>query len=248
MAVSAEAITEYPARIASFRGSEYFSKLSHPAALHDLPPLEDAPPLLHPLKDFIRTRTEQIALENAPTPEQEILKLGAKRGSERWGMVEAINRRTGFIEKFAKTRNLLEQNFARFKVAAHELGHARVVNYLGGKVEQISIVPKGAVLGFTRYMLPSVRNVIDFVSYRIACAAGSRLAEEKIGEHDHSGCGGDNGQINSFAALGERLTGLRKSWFIIEGGKIASRAMSGYSRGDLHQDSMGLLDKDPVAA
>lgn len=90
-------------------------------------------------------------------------------------------------------------------VSAHEIGHAHVIRFLGGDVLEISVIPNGNVLGYTKFRFYNSGNY-EFITNLIAAAYGSRLAEEKFGIHDHSGCGGDHAQIEYYATLGEQLS------------------------------------------
>lgn len=94
---------------------------------------------------------------------------------------EAIERVVAGLEKKSRVMNEKEKKI----VAYHEVGHA-LVGFLtasGGKVEKISIIPRGmAALGYTLQLPTEDRFLMDEVELRgqIATLLGGRSAEEII--------------------------------------------------------------------
>lgn len=192
--------------------------------------------------------TTLVNTEIIITPEQYFKELGASERSSRWALINTPNSNAEFIRMFAQTKEHLEANFFRKNVAVHELGHAHVVRMLGHEVSEISIIPNGNVLGFTRFRLRALRDLVQYITHRIACAAGSRIAEEKAGIHDHSGCCGDDATIKHLASEGERITrgAISSGWLESEGRKLASSAMASYPSISLEKDAHSLLKRHPV--
>ncbi len=113
--------------------------------------------------------------------------------------------RLGFLNaSHLDNRPLLEKILSRLPVAAHEIGHAKVIRALGGIVESISVIPYGNTLGVTKGKLGSIKQ-------QIAACFGGWFGEQKMGYSDHSGTGHDMGQAEAFDYYigGGNLSGQR---------------------------------------
>ncbi|HEY9884087.1 MAG TPA: ATP-dependent zinc metalloprotease FtsH, partial [Thermosynechococcaceae cyanobacterium] len=132
----------------------------------------------------IATRTPGFAGADLANLVNEAALLAARNQREtvaQEDFAEAIERVVAGLEKKSRVLNDKEKKI----VAYHEVGHALVGSLMtgGGKVEKISIVPRGmAALGYTLQLPTEDRFLMDEAELRgqIATLLGGRSAEEVV--------------------------------------------------------------------
>ncbi|MFN5610774.1 MAG: ATP-dependent zinc metalloprotease FtsH [Pseudanabaena sp.] len=134
--------------------------------------------------DTIATRTSGFAGADLANLVNEAALLAARAGRETVlleDFAEAVERVVAGLEKKSRVLNENEKRI----VAYHEVGHALVgaLNSSSGKVEKISIVPRGmAALGYTLQLPTEDRFLLskEEIEAQIATLLGGRSAEEII--------------------------------------------------------------------
>lgn len=159
--------------------------------------------------DAIAARTPGFAGADLANLVNEAALLAARRDAQEVAMqdfTEAIERVVAGLEK--KSRVLSERE--RKLVAHHEVGHAIVGSLMpgGGRVEKISIVPRGVgALGYTLQLPEEDRFLVaeDELRGQIATMLGGRTAEEVIFGKVSTGASDD---IQKLTDLAERCVTL----------------------------------------
>jgi len=134
--------------------------------------------------ETIATRTSGFAGADLANLVNEAALLAARAGRETVlleDFAEAVERVVAGLEKKSRVLNENEKRI----VAYHEVGHALVgaLNSSSGKVEKISIVPRGmAALGYTLQLPTEDRFLLskEEIEAQIATLLGGRSAEEII--------------------------------------------------------------------
>lgn len=86
------------------------------------------------------------------------------------------------------------------ETAEHEQGHSYMAKLLGWKVEEISVVRHGPVLGYTRTVPPNKPQDTTTFEMIVICFGG-KAAEKICGISDHRGCGSDMGKARHLANI-----------------------------------------------
>lgn len=157
----------------------------------------------------IATRTPGFAGADLANLINEAALLAARQSHEAVRMAdlgEAIERVIGGLERKSRILNPVEKKI----VAYHEVGHAIVGSLMpgAGRVEKISIIPRGAgALGYTLQLPEEDRFLMaeDEIRGRIATLLGGRSAEEVIFEKVSTGASDD---IQKVTDLAERMVTL----------------------------------------
>ncbi|WP_404783207.1 ATP-dependent zinc metalloprotease FtsH [Altericista sp. CCNU0014] len=143
---------------------------------------------------------------------------------------EAIERVVAGLEKKSRVLNEIEKK----TVAYHEVGHALVGTLMpgSGKVEKISIVPRGVgALGYT-VQLPEEDRFLMIESElrgRIATLLGGRSAEELIFGEVSTGASDDIQKATELAERAVTLYGMSKELGPIAFEKMQQQFLDGYS-------------------
>ncbi len=74
------------------------------------------------------------------------------------------------------------------RVFRHEVGHKRLVHYVGAQFLDLKVQDETS--GYTAYRIQE-RNLRRYLEMRSVIAYGGKMAEEVGDDHDHSGCGSD---------------------------------------------------------
>jgi len=158
--------------------------------------------------------------------------LAARRRHEAITMAdfaEAIERVVAGLEKRSRVLNELEKK----TVAYHEVGHAIVATLMPGvgKIEKISIVPRGVgALGYT-LQLPEEDRFLMLESElrgRIATLLGGRAAEELIFKEVSTGASDDIQKATDFAERAVTLYGMSATLGPVAFEKIQQQFLDGY--------------------
>jgi hypothetical protein len=148
--------------------------------------------------------------------------------------LELTNR--AFHLNYLNTKDLfsikfMETYLSRAKVGIHEAGH-EVVGAANGWIRiATTVIEKGRVLGSTLSTPGGPLPLIQGLKERARLSFGSLFSEVIGGISDHSGTGGDNGNIRALGMAWERFTGGSSSAFISEQRSIASAQASSRGRG-----------------
>jgi cell division protease FtsH len=142
---------------------------------------------------------------------------------------EAIERVIAGLEKRSRVLNNLEKK----TVAYHEVGHALIGALMpgAGKVEKISIVPRGmGALGYTLQMPEEDRFLMieDEIRGRIATLLGGRSAEELIFGKVSTGASDDIQKATDLAERAITLYGMNDDLGPIAFEKTQAQFLEGY--------------------
>jgi cell division protease FtsH len=162
----------------------------------------------------IATRTPGFAGADLANLVNEAALLAARNHREavaQTDFAEAIERVVAGLEKKSRVLNEKEKKI----VAYHEVGHALVGALMagGGKVEKISIVPRGmAALGYTLQLPTEDRFLLDESELRgqIATLLGGRSAEEVVFGSITTGAANDLQRATDLAERMVRSYGMSK--------------------------------------
>ena len=206
----------------------------------------------------IATRTPGFAGADLANLVNEAALLAARNRREsvaQADFAEAIERVVAGLEKKSRVLNDKEKKI----VAYHEVGHA-LVGYLmpgSGKVEKISIIPRGmAALGYTLKLPTEDRFLMDEAEIRgeIATLLGGRAAEEIIFNSITTGASND---LQRATDLAERMVtsyGMSKvlgplaydkgqqSMFLGDGMPNSRRGVSEQTAEAIDQEVKGIVD------
>jgi cell division protease FtsH len=143
---------------------------------------------------------------------------------------EAIERVVAGLEKRSRVLNPLEKK----TVAYHEVGHALIGVLMpgAGKVEKISIVPRGVgALGYTLQMPEEDRFLMieDEIRGRIATLLGGRSAEELIFGKVSTGASDDIQKATDLAERAITLYGMNEDLGPIAFEKTQAQFLEGYT-------------------
>lgn len=143
---------------------------------------------------------------------------------------EAIERVIAGLEKKSRVLNEMEKKV----VAYHEVGHAIVGSMMpgAGKVEKISIVPRGVgALGYTLQLPEEDRFLMaeDEIRGRIATLLGGRSAEELIFNKVSTGASDDIQKATDLAERAITLYGMSNELGPIAFEKQQTQFLEGYS-------------------
>ncbi|MFM7448197.1 MAG: ATP-dependent zinc metalloprotease FtsH, partial [Leptolyngbyaceae cyanobacterium] len=143
---------------------------------------------------------------------------------------EAIERVIAGLEKKSRVLNDMEKKV----VAYHEVGHAIVGSMMpgAGKVEKISIVPRGVgALGYTLQLPEEDRFLMteDEIRGRIATLLGGRSAEELIFKKVSTGASDDIQKATDLAERAITLYGMSNELGPIAFEKQQMQFLEGYS-------------------
>jgi len=160
----------------------------------------------------IAARTPGFAGADLANLVNEAALLAARQNREAVTMAdfsEAIERVVAGLEKKSRVLNDIEKK----TVAYHEAGHALVAALMpgAGKVEKISIVPRGVgALGYTLQLPEEDRFLMveDEIRGRIATLLGGRSAEELIFSKVSTGAGDDIQKATDLAERAVTLYGM----------------------------------------
>ncbi|MBD2099941.1 ATP-dependent zinc metalloprotease FtsH4 [Leptolyngbya sp. FACHB-261] len=207
----------------------------------------------------IATRTPGFAGADLANLVNEAALLAARARREavaQEDFAEAIERVVAGLEKKSRVLNDKEKKI----VAYHEVGHALVgaMTSTGGRVEKISIVPRGmAALGYTLQLPTEDRFLMDEAELRnqIATLLGGRSAEEIIFGSITTGASND---LQRATELAERMVtayGMSKvlgplayeqgqqNMFLGNGGANARRAVSEQTAEAIDREVKGIVDQ-----
>ncbi len=143
---------------------------------------------------------------------------------------EAIERVIGGLEKRSRVLNETEKK----TVAYHEVGHAIIATLMpgAGKVEKISIVPRGVgALGYTLQLPEEDRFLMveDEIRGRIATLLGGRSAEELIFGKVSTGASDDIQKATDLAERSVTLYGMSDQLGPVAFEKMQQEFLGGYS-------------------
>jgi cell division protease FtsH len=143
---------------------------------------------------------------------------------------EAIERVIAGLEKKSRILNDMEKKI----VAHHEVGHALVGALMpgAGKVEKISIVPRGVgALGYTLQLPEEDRFLMaeDEIRGRIATLLGGRSAEEVIFSKVSTGASDDIQKATDLAERSVTIYGMSSSLGPVAFEKVQQQFLDGYS-------------------
>lgn len=186
--------------------------------------------------------------QNPEQPPSEIIaQLNLPRGVERFALPELQTPTAKDHLKQIRSKSI--SRYKRYLTAAHEWGHGLSAVILGGYRRGISMIPDGNSLARTWVGIDSSKPLLYRIKFFIATAYASTFAEEKVGHHDHRGCGGDLAAVESYAKLGENITRgqFSREQLKSEGRSMAAYAMSQVSYNHIDSLSIGLMDKPSAA-
>ncbi len=143
---------------------------------------------------------------------------------------EAIERVIGGLEKRSRVLNETEKK----TVAYHEVGHAIIAALMpgAGKVEKISVVPRGVgALGYTLQLPEEDRFLMieDEIRGRIATLLGGRSAEELIFGKVSTGASDDIQKATDLAERAVTLYGMSDDLGPVAFEKLQQEFLGGYS-------------------
>lgn len=143
---------------------------------------------------------------------------------------EAIERVVGGLEKRSRVLNETEKK----TVAYHEVGHAIIATLMpgAGKVEKISVVPRGVgALGYTLQLPEEDRFLMieDEIRGRIATLLGGRSAEELIFGKVSTGASDDIQKATDLAERSVTLYGMSDALGPVAFEKMQQEFLGGYS-------------------
>lgn len=182
--------------------------------------------------DAIAARTPGFAGADLANLVNEAALLAARNNQTVVNMAdfnEAIERIMTGLEKKSRVLNELEKR----TVAYHEAGHAIIGAVMpgGGKVEKISIVPRGiAALGYTLQLPEDDRFLMmeDEIRGRLATLLGGRAAEELIFNKVSTGASDDIQKATDLAERCITLYGMSKTLGPVAVDRAQSQFLEGY--------------------
>jgi cell division protease FtsH len=180
----------------------------------------------------IGTRTPGFAGADLANLVNEAALLAARQNNDTVKMAdfnEAIERVVAGLEKRSRILNETEKK----TVAYHEVGHAIIGALMpgAGKVEKISIVPRGiGALGYTIQMPEEDRFLMveDEIRGRIATLLGGRSAEETIFGKVSTGASDDIQKVTELAERFVTVYGMSDKLGPVAFEKVQQQFMEGY--------------------
>ncbi len=180
----------------------------------------------------IGTRTPGFAGADLANLVNEAALLAARRNSDTVKMAdfnEAIERVVAGLEKRSRVLNETEKK----TVAYHEVGHAIIGALMpgAGKVEKISIVPRGVgALGYTIQMPEEDRFLMveDEIRGRIATLLGGRSAEETVFGKVSTGASDDIQKVTELAERFVTVYGMSDKLGPVAFEKVQQQFIEGY--------------------
>jgi cell division protease FtsH len=183
--------------------------------------------------NIIAVRTPGFAGADLANIVNEAALLAARKNNDTVKMAdfnEAIERIVAGLEKRSRVLNETEKK----TVAYHEVGHAIIATLMpgAGKVEKISIVPRGVgALGYTLQMPEEDRFLMveDEIRGRIATLLGGRSAEEVVFGKVSTGASDDIQKATELAERYVTLYGMSDELGPVAFEKNQQQFMEGYS-------------------